>query len=290
MRLAIAVAIVCCAPVQTTAATVQVKGQCTAETVHNLALSCSSDEPCKLFLELAAADEVANRILITGNIHTSSATIESVLLSSEDGGRTWNEAHARIPSAILDNIQFIDFEAGWINGHLLLPSPRDAFLLVTTDGGKTWRRRPVATESRTGIIEQFWFDSRSHGVLAVDRVRGVEGNFRYELWESMTGGESWTVRQVHSEPLKVAKPEREQLWRIRSDSAEQVHVVEKKIGGRWTPVAQFAVLAGECRPVEPEKSDEPPPTAVETPAAETGDAPAPPKPAKKSTLKRSRDN
>ena len=95
----------------------QVEGMCTPETVQALGLDCPADEPCPLFLDLADVAEVANRLVVSGNIHTGSETVDSVLLVSDDGGRTWSEGHARIRSAVLDRIQFIDFEAGWIAGH-----------------------------------------------------------------------------------------------------------------------------------------------------------------------------
>src|SRR5215203_3779287 len=92
---------------------------CSMETVQALDLSCSVDEPCPLYLEITDAELVGERIVLTGNIHTPSATLESLLLVSDDAGKTWTEGHARIPGAALTSIQFLDFEAGWISGHIL---------------------------------------------------------------------------------------------------------------------------------------------------------------------------
>jgi photosystem II stability/assembly factor-like uncharacterized protein len=252
---------------------IQVRAQCSFETVQALSLPCSSTEPCPLYLELADVATVGNRLVLTGNIHTGAATLESVLLVSDDAGVSWTEGFSRIPGAVLDQIQFLDFESGWVSGHLLQGLPRDAFLLVTTDGGRTWRRRPISGESRTGVVEQFWFDSRSHGMLTVDRVRAVEGGFRYEIWESMTGGDSWNVRQVNQEPLSIKRPERDRLWRIRTDSRAKANQIERRDGNRWVAVGNFAIAAGECKPAELERSEEPPshvdsdsPAQPETPA------------------------
>src|SRR4051812_40680812 len=85
---------------------VSIAGQCSAEVVENQSLSCSTDEPCPLFLELASVERVASRTLVTGNLHTGSQTLESVLLVSDDGGRTWTEPMTRIAGAVLDQIQF----------------------------------------------------------------------------------------------------------------------------------------------------------------------------------------
>ena len=236
---------------------VQVKAECTAEKLQALSLPCTPEEPCRLFLELAAAELVGPRIVLTGNIHTGAMTLESVLLISDDGGRTWTEAHSRLPSVVLDQIQFIDFETGWTNGHTLSGVPRDPFFLVTTDGGKTWRRRAIYGESRTGVVDQFWFDSRTTGMLALDRVRAAENNLRYEIWESMTGGESWSVRQVDSKPLTIKRPPREPVLRIRTEGA--THRIERRDGERWSAIASFDVSAGECKPPVPGEVEAPPP-------------------------------
>jgi hypothetical protein len=183
----------------------------------------------------------------------------------------------------LDQIQFIDFEAGWINGHILQTTPKDAFFLLTTDGGKTWRRRPVTSDSRTGAVDAFWFDSRSHGMLALDRVRAAENGFRYELWESQTGGESWSIRQVDSKPVPFQAPKRDPVLRIRTDSAAKVHRLERHEGTRWVPVAAFLISAGECKPAVAETDrqlEAPPPEQAEAPdsAAPSARPPGPKKP------------
>jgi hypothetical protein len=232
-----------------------------------------------LFLELAAAGQAGPRLIVTGNIHTGSATLESVLLSSDDGGATWTEAHGRIPSAVLDQVQFADIEAGWISGHLLVNGPRDAFFLLTTDGGKTWRKRPVTSESRTGAVEQFWFDSRTSGRLALDRIRSAENNLRYELWESMTGGESWSIRQVDSRPIPFKRPAGDGSLRLRTDVSTRTYRLERKEGERWTPVSAFSVTAGSCKPEAPAPA-EPPPSPEETVQ--------PPEPAKETPAPRKR--
>jgi len=261
---------------------IQIAAQCSTEAIQNLALPCTAESPCPLYLELAGVEQVASRIVLTGNVHTGTTTLESILLISDDAGQTWTEPFQRIPSAVLDQIQFLDFEAGWINGHLLQSAPKDPFFLLTSDGGKTWRKRPIAGESRTGAVEEFWFDSRSHGMLSIDRVRPAENGFRYELWESMTGGDSWSVRQVDSKPVAFSRPGREPTVRIDNDRSGKVHRIQRRAGDSWTPIASFLVSAGECKPPEvteadrppsPEKSVEPP-SVPSVPATDPGKPPS----------------
>src|SRR5574341_1136004 len=160
--------------------------QCTDEDMRSFGLTCPAHDPCPVYLELAAVQPVGDKVFLVGNIHTESTTLSSILLASSDGGKSWQEPYERIRSAGLDQIQFLDFAAGWIGGQLLLAFPRDPFLLLTTDGGQTWRRRPVSSEDRVGAIEQFWFTSRTQGTLWLDRTQSGETESRYELYESQT--------------------------------------------------------------------------------------------------------
>jgi hypothetical protein len=233
---------------------------CKPEIVRKLYLSCTTDEPCPLYLELTDAELIAGRIIAAGNIHTPAATLESVLFVSDDSGKTWKEAHARVPAGSLTSIQFFDFEKGWISGHVLQPDARDPFFLITSDGGKTWRRQPVYSEPKTGFIERFRFDSATSGVMSIDRGRSGENGFRYELWESLTGGDSWNIRQVDAKPIPFpgGDPPPKAL-RIRADAPSQTYLIEKQDAGKWAPVAAFALNLDPCKPEEPVVSETPPP-------------------------------
>src|SRR5437870_950372 len=80
--------------------------QCTADDVQWAGLSCSEEDPCPIYLELTAVESVGNKTFAGGNIHSSTTTLYSVLLASEDSGHTWREAHERIRGAGFDHIQF----------------------------------------------------------------------------------------------------------------------------------------------------------------------------------------
>lgn len=233
--------------------------ECTEEEVRTSGLACNSDEPCPLYLELSGVETAGNRIFLAGNIHTSTVTFASILLASEDGGHQWTEPYDRIRSAGFDQIQFIDFEHGWVGGQLLLTMPRDPFFLITGDGGKTWRRRPVFAESRPGAIQQFYFESANTGALIIDRTQTGDSGGRYERFESQTGGESWMPREVSAKPLELknARPANA-AWRLRADRATKSYQVEKRETSAWRSVASFVVEIGECRIKEPEAAPPPP--------------------------------
>jgi hypothetical protein len=239
---------------------------CTLETVQKLDLSCSQEDPCPLYLELSDVETVGDRIVLAGNVHTPSATLESVLLVSDDAGKTWNEAHARIPGGALTDIQFLDFETGWISGHILHPDARDPFFLISSDGGKSWRRRTVYSEPKTGSIERFRFTSKNSGQMMVDRGQPDENGLRYELWESLTGGESWNIRQIDAKPMQFPPTEQGvKPLRIRADAPSKTFRIEQQDG---RTVASFDLSLGQCQPGPPEvKEETPPPEAEPKPVA-----------------------
>jgi hypothetical protein len=234
---------------------------CSDEDVQSFGLDCSEDRPCPVFLELSAADALGSRVFVTGNLHTENVTLYGLLLMSDDGGKTWTESNVsgtpaglsgtpdgRVRSAGLEQIQFVDLRTGWVSGVMLEPLPRDPFLLATTDGGATWRKRPLFEEPRFGSIEQFWFDSPSEGELIVDQSQGSSKHF--ERYESRTAGSSWSMAEVGSKPLKLSKPHPKQnpVWRVRVDSATRTYHVERATGAQaWETVAIFSVNAGECK-------------------------------------------
>ncbi len=236
--------------------------RCGEEDILHFGLTCDALDPCLIYLELASVESVGTRIFITGNFHTSSTTLASLLLVSEDGGRSWREPHERIRGAVLDQMQFLDLEYGWVSGQTLNPLPRDPFLLATSDGGKSWLRRPVSGEPKVGAIQQFWFTSRNAGMLLVDRTQTGEGGMRYELYETMTGGGSWAMKRASAVPIQEARafPEsRDTGWRLRADAVTRGYRLERREGERWTTVATFLIAAGECKIKEQPLSEPAPP-------------------------------
>ena len=222
--------------------------QCSDEDIRSAGLACSEEDPCPVYLELAATLSAGSRIFAAGNIHTESATLYSILLSSEDSGHTWHEAHERIRGAGLDHIQFTDAETGFATGLSLSALPQDPFLLITHDGGKSWRQSMIFSEPRIGSIQQFFFDDAKNGSLIIDRGLGSDGD-RYELYESRDGGDSWTIKQTSVKPLRLkAAPAANPDWRIRADAASKSFHIEQRRGQRWNTEAAFSVRLGVCKP------------------------------------------
>src|SRR5215831_226845 len=90
--------------------------QCTDEDIHAAGLSCTDEDPCPVYLELATAGSSGIRVFAAGNIHTANATLLSIILGSDDNGHTWREVHERLRSSAFDALQFADADNGWASG------------------------------------------------------------------------------------------------------------------------------------------------------------------------------
>lgn len=228
--------------------------KCQEVDLESLGLTCSEGDPCETFLEFSSVEQNNGVLVLTGNFHTSTATIQSVLLVSEDDGSTWKEGHPRLKGASLEGMQFIDFSNGWVAGHSSLALPRDPFLLLTSDGGRNWRKVDFYAESRVGLVEDFAFKTAKQGWALIDNKGSGEAG-RYELFETATGGASWELRMMTNRVPKEAAPGQRvgsQTMRTRGDAKKNVVVVERRAGAAWSPVASFRLKIDDCKPGEKE--------------------------------------
>lgn len=242
--------------------------QCTGDDLQSFEMVCSARVPCPVYLQLAAVEPVGAKLIVAGNLHNTTSTMYSILLISEDGGQTWFEAHERLRDAALDRAHFHDSDTGWVAGHVLGAPPRDPFFLLTTDGGKYWRRRAVFGNGGTGVIEKFWFNDEQSGGLLIDRIRTGEAGGRYERYETMTGGANWMIREVKTEPIRVrnitpASPHPD--WRLFADGETGAWQIQQRQSTEWATVAAFTIQVGQCVP-EQEAPPAPPAETVAEPA------------------------
>lgn len=229
------------APLENTGRPMRVMYQCTAAETQAAGLGCSEQDPCPVYLELSNVDGAGSRIFVTGNIHTAMATLYSILLASNDGGKSWIEPHPRIRSAGLDQIQFVDSDHGWISGANLQTAPRDPFFLITTDGGTHWTEHAVFNEDRVAAIERFRFLSPTIGEVLID-ARLDNGN--REEYQTRDGGQTWSIPQDSADGITRPKPVE---WRLRTDAATHSYLIEKSEDNRWIKAASFLVNIATCK-------------------------------------------
>jgi hypothetical protein len=221
---------------------------CTDDDIAWGGLSCSESDPCPVYLELAAVGSLGNKLFAAGNIHTEAVTLYSILLGSDDTGKSWREVYQRMRGAGLDHIKFNDLANGWVSGEMLWPLAQDPFLLKTNDGGAKWQQQPIFEDGGPGSIQQFFFESKDKGSVIIDRGEGSEQE-RYGLYETPDGGGSWNVKQLSKRSLRLAHADdAEKDWRLRTDRATRSFRIEHRQGEQWASVASFAVNVGACKP------------------------------------------
>lgn len=218
-----------------------------------LGLTCSEGEPCPTYLELSSLEALGSVIVLAGNLHTSTTTLQTILLVSEDGGLNWREAHPRLKASALESMQFLDFSSGWLVGHTSLALPRDPFVLLTTDSGRSWRKIDLYAESRVGVVEDFAFQTAKRGWLLVDNKGSGEAG-KYELYETQTGGSSWELREISNRIPKSALPGQrtaQNSGRIRIDDKKGVLRIEVRSGNSWRELSSFKLRLDDCKPGQP---------------------------------------
>jgi photosystem II stability/assembly factor-like uncharacterized protein len=125
------------------------------------------------------------------------------LLSTTDGGRTWQRApHEPNPSGpgIAGRIHFIDATTGWLAG-----GPADESLFVTRDGARSWRevslKAPPSVEASAGPnYDTPVFDNNTNGFLPVTYSATEHSGSELALFVSSDRGLSWTASAV--QPLE----------------------------------------------------------------------------------------
>ncbi len=223
---------------------VHVDYTCTAEDVDSFGLTCSEEQPCAVFFEVSAVDSIGSQVLVAGDIHTATTTLYGVLLSTDDNGASWSESIPRLRSTAFEQFQILA-DHGWLSGQRVDPLPKDPFLMITTDGGKAWRQRPLFEETRFGSIAQFWFSSPGSGELIFDDSVGKITN--QELYSTMTGGEKWEVKQKSTTPLHLKAARPEATWKITAAPGSATYLIEHIVNGQKQTVARFLIHIGDCK-------------------------------------------
>lgn len=231
-------------PLTNNGAPMHVAFGCPEDDLRDAGMLCTDASPCPVYLELNAVASLGDKILAAGDLHSESATLDSILLLSSDGGRTWKEPARRIRGAALDQVQFAGGGNLRAGGETLYPLPRDPFVLLSTDGGGSWHERPVSEDGGPGTVESLRFDSPEHGELTVDEGRSPRGE-SLVFYETSNGGESWTRRARNGSP-KIRTVASDATVRVRTGKDGKAWLIERKEGAGWAAAGTFLIEAARC--------------------------------------------
>lgn len=177
------------------------------------------------------------------NIAAQGATIwvcgvDEMILSSSDGGATWETKHQNVNGEVLLDISFVNEKIGYAAG-------TGGLLLSTDDGGQTWKSHVAP-----GAVRAFSFGDAINGIVVVsdghpsprvsssDQVAPIEGTVKI----THDGGEHWEdIAAVSAEELRpfvqtlavAALDSSHFLMLRRQPEVEDVFVVTKDSGRSW---------------------------------------------------------
>jgi photosystem II stability/assembly factor-like uncharacterized protein len=139
-----------------------------------------------------------------GVVQNAPDAIIDILLSTLDGGKTWQTASFSFAQGfVLNQIFFVDAQHGWLNFSILISvmTGKSALMLMhTNDGGKTWQTILDSDKNPSGLSPA---DFQSTSFTFVNRqdgwATGLKPHLVY-LYRTHDGGETWS--KVNVMPIK----------------------------------------------------------------------------------------
>ena len=166
---------------------------------------------------------------------------DEMILSSRDGGATWETNHQNRDGEVLLNISFVDEKTGYAAG-------TGGLLLSTIDGGQIWKSHQAPDSVRS-----FSFADTANGIAVVSSsahqpkaglpagVTSVDGSIKIthdggDHWEDVAAVNSDEIRP-YTEVLSVAALDSSHYLMLRRQpNVEDAFVVTKDGGKSWKVV------------------------------------------------------
>jgi photosystem II stability/assembly factor-like uncharacterized protein len=168
------------------------------------------------------------------------------LLRTENGGYSWRSHKLRDSGwagdrfkGFISSLDFSDKLHGWIVGEL-------GQVYRSTDGGVSWRSQGAALAKLIGDLGamrvdffdvKFFTRSRGFIVAQASKANRIDSSKRLVVFQTKTGGESWTVLKSFKEPglVRAQFIGPSEFW-IESRYGRSLHHT-RNAGKTWTTVA-----------------------------------------------------
>jgi photosystem II stability/assembly factor-like uncharacterized protein len=134
----------------------------------------------------------------------------TAVVHTDDAGRTWCNVTPRLPRRGDEPVNLFPLDVrsatdAWLavdsqSGH---QPPTNAWIMRTTDGGRTWQQRTLLRLGPYYYLGQLAFVDAVHGWLVVIRDAGMS-QISFDLWRTVDGGRSWR-RVIREGPLYAAR-------------------------------------------------------------------------------------
>ncbi len=138
---------------------------------------------------------IGDQVYLGGSYRTSAASYRSVLLKSNDGGRSWKELDIWMSCSEVDDIFFYDEDHHWFITCWSIEGAQAPYhVFRSQDGGESWTRskrslpNPNHIETSLSFIRQRSFQNPRDGVMSFLSTTGILGTYT-----THDGGINWRL-------------------------------------------------------------------------------------------------
>lgn len=194
---------------------------------------CNGD--ARVRLSVASVAQLDAGTLLVGGSYESIDPIRSVLLRSDDGGRSWRDTCVWLTGSVTSSIFVLDAHHAWAVVHGAVEGWSPPFVVFrTTDGGRTWQRSrqdlPLGDENANLPLE-FGIRFASPDVGIAWLVGPVGDQYHYLTTD---GGMTW--RLVYQSKIKGVLDDLPDSPQIdREHSADGVARIRARYAGEGGP-------------------------------------------------------
>lgn len=146
-----------------------------------------------------------------------------------DGGKSWRNYEVKIPEgAGISQSFFINQNVGWLllfNNGMGWDESKRAWLMKTTDGGKTWNM--TKTANKTTFEEIFFTDEKSGWMIENEYSLEPTAVVKPLVYKTSDGGENWTDVSSGLRSLIEINSGNAQIGNLLVENSESIKVTNK---------------------------------------------------------------
>lgn len=209
-----------------------------------------ADEGVRLSVSIYGLDK--DIAFLLGSLQTPAVSIRSLLLRSEDGGRSWGEVMTPVTGSDVIRLFFLNKQTGWTLLGQTSEGPGPLYLYKTRDSGKSWEKvSRIPKRHYTGWPKGFGFIDERNGRIEM-LYEGAAPTDGFAIMSTSDGGITW--RETRSLSLDEYREKYEKdseepstdyvtardgsQWKLQKQPNGQVSILRRRrSGGEWDIVS-----------------------------------------------------
>lgn len=180
----------------------------------------------RLVAQIYALDR--DMIFLFGDLATPAASIRSLLLLSENGGRNWREVMTPVIGSQVIRLTFLDNRTGWALVERTVEDPGQLSLYATRDFGRSWQKvSNIPKRHYRGQVTDLGFLDANNGRMEILYEGGVPTD-GFAVMITSNGGVTWKEVRILSLDEYKNRPEKD-----REPEESSVDYVTARDGSQW---------------------------------------------------------